>query len=196
MTQGKEYKIQLCAVADASFWTVHPFYSLNADNLSLTTVAGKPLTVRYTDAHKKQDMSALLAAMGYTLPLEADLSLSLANGQDRGGGSGDARGHAALLPLVAESVALSDPHDLELVLRFVEGAASVECLRANTCDEGLTGSRGGVDSWANTCLFPKTVESFEALLASQVPPSLACAPPRSLPPLPVRLPGHSLPCLC
>ena len=90
-----------------------------------------------TDAHTNKDWRAQLVDMGYShqLPLQADLSLSVTNGQ--AGGSG-ARGQVALLPLVAESAALANARDLELVL-----------------------------AWANAGLFPKTVESFEAILASQ-----------------------------
>lgn len=89
-----------------------------------------------TDTHIKKDWGGKLLDMGYPVPLGADLSLSLTNGAT--GSSGARNPHAALLPLVAESVALANAHDLELVL-----------------------------AWANSGLFGKTMESFEALVQSQ-----------------------------
>jgi hypothetical protein len=123
-TQGREYSIQVAAVTDNSHWGVYPFYAAHADNLAFGGGPGKPLTVRLQDSHAKPDWIQLLKDSGYNVPADSNLVA--------------AGGFAALQPLVAESILMTKPRDLELIVL-----------------------------WANAGLFPKAVQSFEALIDTQ-----------------------------
>ena len=134
-SHGREYSISVCGVSDVSHWTVHPFYKVNAGNLSLSGGPGRPLAVRLLEPNAKIDWYQLLSDGAY--PVSRPTNLSVSHGEGRLAADEQARA-VAMLPLLAESMLLANSRDLELII-----------------------------VWANAALFPKTVESFQALIDTQ-----------------------------
>ena len=130
----------MSAVSDVSHWTVHPFYKINAGKISFSGGPGRPLGVSRLHSHEgdtKLDWYELLSEGGYPVSKAVNLAVPSGGGDGRAALDEQAR-DVAMLPFLTECVILANSRDVELII-----------------------------VWANSALFPRPVESFQALIDTQ-----------------------------